>query len=94
VAVGPWGLAVSPDGRLVATANRESARTGVEGNTISVIDVEKAITGNFRSNNVSVIDVRKALAGEPAEMARIPFVTPSGAPSRPRGIAITPEPRP
>jgi DNA-binding beta-propeller fold protein YncE len=93
VAVGAWGLAVSPDGRLVATANRESARTGVEGNTISVIDVEKAIASNFRSNNVSVIDVRKALAGEPAEVARIPFVTPSGAPSRPRGIAITPDVR-
>jgi YVTN family beta-propeller protein len=45
VAVGPWGLAVSPDGSLVAVANRESARTGVEGNTISIIDVEKAATG-------------------------------------------------
>jgi len=42
VAVGPWGLAVSPDGALVATANRESARTGVEGNTVSFVDVEKA----------------------------------------------------
>jgi len=130
VGVGPWGLAVSPDGRLVATANRESARTGVEGNTISIIDVEKAIAGakdaelarvlvgtnnpttatrtfgvaftpdgqrvvatNFRSNNVSIVDVQKALAGEPAEVARIPFVTPSGAPSRPRGVVITPDGR-
>ena len=75
---------MSPDGRLVATANRESARTGVEGNTISVI----------RSNNVSVIDVRKALAGEPAEVARIPLVTPSGAGNEAYLLAILPEPRP
>src|SRR5262245_36909572 len=45
VAVGPWGLAVSPDGALVAVANRESARTGVEGNTVSILDAEKAAAG-------------------------------------------------
>jgi DNA-binding beta-propeller fold protein YncE len=45
VAVGPWGLAVSPDGALIAVANRESARTGVEGNTVSLLDVEKAAAG-------------------------------------------------
>ena len=45
VAVGPWGLAVSPDGGLVAVANRENARTGAEGNTISIIDVERAVVG-------------------------------------------------
>lgn len=43
VQAGPFGIATSPDGRLVAVANRESARTGVEGNTISLIDVERAI---------------------------------------------------
>ena len=42
VGLGPWGLAVSPDGALVALANRESARSGVEDNTVSIIDVEKA----------------------------------------------------
>jgi len=45
VATGPWGLAVSPDGGLVAVANREDARTGVEGNTVSLIDVDKAVAG-------------------------------------------------
>jgi YVTN family beta-propeller protein len=45
VAVGPWGLAVSPDGSLVAVANRENARTGGEGNTISILDAEKAASG-------------------------------------------------
>jgi DNA-binding beta-propeller fold protein YncE len=45
VAVGPWGLAVSPDGGLIAVANREDARTGVEGNAVSLIDVDKAVAG-------------------------------------------------
>lgn len=39
---GPWGLAVSPSGDLVAVSNRESAETGIEGNTISILDVEDA----------------------------------------------------
>ena len=45
VQTGPFGLAVSPDGQLAAVANRESARTGVEGNTISFIDVARAAAG-------------------------------------------------
>jgi len=131
VAIGPWGMAVSPDGSLVAAANRESARTGVEGNTVSILDVEKSaaaakdaevarvlvgtnnpavatrpfslaftpdgsklIVSNFRSNNVSIVDVKKALAGElGAETARIALTTPSGGPSRPRGIVVTPDGR-
>jgi DNA-binding beta-propeller fold protein YncE len=131
VAIGPWGMALSPDGSLVATANRESARTGIEGNSISILDVEKSAAGakdaevarvlvgsnnpsaqtrpfalaftpdgsrllvsNFRSNNLSIVDVKKAIAGElGAEIARIPLATPSGGPSRPRGIAITPDGR-
>ena len=129
--VGPWGMALSPDGTLVATANRESARTGIEGNSISILDVEKSAAGakdaelarvlvgsnnpsaqtrpfalaftpdgsrllvsNFRSNNLSIVDVKRAIAGElGAEIARIPLSTPSGGPSRPRGIAITPDGR-
>jgi YVTN family beta-propeller protein len=130
VAVGPWGIAVSSDGGLVATANRESARSGAEGNTISILDVERAIAGgadaevarvlvgtnnpatatrtfsvaftpdgrrivatNFRSNNVSIVDVTRALAGQPAEVARIPLVAPTGVLSRPRGVVVTPDGR-
>ena len=131
VAIGPWGMALSPDGGLVAVANRESARTGVEGNSVSFLDVEKSaaaakdaevarvlvgsnnpsaqtrpfslaftpdgsrlVVANFRSNNVSIVDVKKALAGElGAEVARIPLATPSGGPSRPRGVVITPDGR-
>jgi DNA-binding beta-propeller fold protein YncE len=49
VQTGPFGLAVSPDGRLAAVANRESARTGVEGNTISLIDIARAAAGDGRA---------------------------------------------
>mgnify|MGYP001206751437 CR=1 FL=1 len=39
--IGPWGIATSPNGRHVVAANRESQRVPVEGNTISIIDVEQ-----------------------------------------------------
>ena len=130
VQTGPFGIGTSPDGRHVVVANRESARADAEGNTISILDVEKALADpkkaevarvlvgtnnpatrtrpfaaaftpdgqrivvtNFRSNNVSIVDLKRALANEPAEIARINFETPSGAPSRPRGIAFTPDGR-
>jgi DNA-binding beta-propeller fold protein YncE len=77
VAVGPWGLAISPDGALVAAANRESARTGVEGNTVSILDVEKAAAG------AKDAEVARVLVGtnNPATATR-PFslaFTPDGA---------------
>jgi DNA-binding beta-propeller fold protein YncE len=127
VEAGPFGIAVSPDGRLLAVASRENARTGVEGRTVSFIDVEAAASGlgkaevarvpigsddgaptrpfavaftpdgtrvvatAFRSNTVSLIDVAKALAGRPSEAARLTLATPDGGPSRPRGVAVTPD---
>jgi DNA-binding beta-propeller fold protein YncE len=45
VEAGPFGLAVSPDGKLLAVANRESAQTGIEGRTVSFIDIERAAAG-------------------------------------------------
>ncbi len=41
---GGFGISTSPDGKLVALAAREDMATGKEGNTISIIDVEKALT--------------------------------------------------
>jgi DNA-binding beta-propeller fold protein YncE len=41
--VGGFGLGTSPDGRLVVVAARESMSKGTEGNTISIIDVAKAL---------------------------------------------------
>jgi DNA-binding beta-propeller fold protein YncE len=49
VQTGPFGVAVSPDGRYAAVANRESARTGIEGNTISLIDITRAAAGDRRA---------------------------------------------
>jgi DNA-binding beta-propeller fold protein YncE len=46
---GPFGVAISPDGALAAVANRESARTGIEGNTLSLIDVQRALDGDRRA---------------------------------------------
>ncbi len=40
---GGFGVATSPDGKLIAHASREDAQTGVEGNTVSLIDVKKAL---------------------------------------------------
>lgn len=128
VQAGGFGISTSPDGRLVAHASRENTQTDTHGNTISLIDVEKALTEpgkaevarvlvgtddkatptrpfvaaftpdgkrilstHFRSNNIDIIDVEKAVAGQPATIKRIELKTPGGEPSRPRGVAITPD---
>jgi DNA-binding beta-propeller fold protein YncE len=108
---------------------RQNNRTGVEGNTISIIDVDLARQGlpgaeaarvqvgtdgagaqarpfsvawtpdgkeilvaNTRVNNVSTIDVGLALAHRPgAEIARVAFTRPDGAPARPKIVAIATE---
>jgi len=43
---GPFGIAASPDGRWVVSANRESQKVAFEGNTISIIDVNRARVGD------------------------------------------------
>jgi DNA-binding beta-propeller fold protein YncE len=128
VQAGGFGISTSPDGKLVAHASRENAQTDTAGNTVSIIDVEKALSDpakaelarvlvgtddkgtptrpfvaaflpdgkrilstQFRSNNIDIIDVDKAIAGQPATIRRIALATPNGEPSRPRGIAITPD---
>jgi DNA-binding beta-propeller fold protein YncE len=40
--IGPWGIAASPDGRHIVVANRESQQRAFEGNTISILDVDRA----------------------------------------------------
>lgn len=128
VQAGGFGISTSPDGKLVAHASRENAQTDTPGNTVSIVDVEKALSDpgkaevarvlvgtddkatptrpfvaaflpdgkrilstQFRSNNIDIIDVAKALAGQPATIKRVELKTPGGEPSRPRGIAITPD---
>jgi DNA-binding beta-propeller fold protein YncE len=51
---GPFGLAVSPDGALAAVANRESMRSGREGNSVSLIDIASAVAAPQRPRIVTV----------------------------------------
>lgn len=45
VQAGPFGIAASPNGKFVAVTARQHNRTGIEGNTISIIDVDLARQG-------------------------------------------------
>ena len=42
---GPFGIAASPDGKLIAVTSRQNNIAGIEGNTISLIDVDRARQG-------------------------------------------------
>src|SRR5262247_2504178 len=46
VQAGPFGIKASPDGKLIAVTARERADVDLEGNTISIIDVELARMGS------------------------------------------------
>lgn len=85
---GPWGLAVSPGGGLVAVTNRESA----EGD-LSTVGVG-TVVGTEEGNTISIIDVEQAIAGAAAEVARVQVGTddPKKA-SRPFFLAFTPDGR-
>lgn len=73
---GPWGITATPDGRYVIAASRESQRAAFEGNTISIIDVDRARRG------VADAEAARVLVGtdNPEEPTRpfIPSVTPDG----------------
>lgn len=45
VQTGPFGIKASPDGKFIAVTARESAQVDFEGNTISIIDVDRARLG-------------------------------------------------
>ncbi len=74
--IGPWGIAVSPDGRTIVAANRESQKVAFEGNTISIIEVDRARAGRADA------EVARVLVGtsDPAVQTRpfIPSFTPDG----------------
>ena len=73
---------------------RRTTRRPTRSSIAFVPDGKLLLASNFRTNNISFIDVAKALAGENgAEFARLALATPSGAPSRPRGIVFTPDGR-
>lgn len=74
--IGPWGITTSPNGRWVVAANRESQRVAFEGNTISIIDVDRARLGDAGA------EVRRVRVGtsDPNVQTRpfIPSFTPDG----------------
>lgn len=55
VQAGGFGISTSPDGKLVAHASRESAQTDVAGNTVSIIDVEKALSDPAKAEVARVL---------------------------------------
>ena len=72
VQAGPFGVAVSPDGKLAAVASRESARTGVEGNTVSLIDIARAAAGD-KNAEISRIQVGTDRADEATRPFAVAF---------------------
>ncbi len=74
---GPWGITATPDGRYIIAASRESQQLALEGNTVSIIDVDRARAGS------SDAEVARVLVGtdDPQEETRpfIPSVTPDGS---------------
>jgi len=77
VQAGPFGIAASPNGKFVAVTARQNNRTGIEGNTISIIDVDLA---------------RQGLPGAEAARVQV-GVDDAGAQSRPFWVAWTPDGR-
>jgi DNA-binding beta-propeller fold protein YncE len=75
VQAGPFGIAASPDGKFVAATARQNNRTGVEGNTISIIDVDLA---------------RQGLPGAEAARVQV-GTDGAGAQARPFSVAWTPD---
>jgi DNA-binding beta-propeller fold protein YncE len=75
--VGPWGITATPDGRHIIVANGGSQRDGSAGNTLSVIDVDRA-----RAGAGSGAEVVRVLVGtdDRSEQTHplIPTVTPDG----------------
>lgn len=87
---GPWGLAVSPDGGLVAVTNRESP----EGD-LSTVGIGTVVGDNGEGNLISILDVKRAINGAPnAEVARVQVGTGNAAQaSRPFALTFTPNGR-
>src|SRR5438477_3214251 len=77
VQTGPFGIKASPNGKLIAVTARESGQVDFEGNTISIIDVDRARTG---------------AAGAELARVRVGTDDPNGQ-SRPFTVSWTPDGR-
>lgn len=82
--VGPWGIGATPNGRHVIVANGGSQRDGSAGNTIAMIDVDRAsrLRQGVGAQGTDNPDVARVLVGtdDPKEQTHplIPSVTPDG----------------
>jgi YVTN family beta-propeller protein len=74
---GPFGIKASPNGKFVAVTARESNRVDFEGNTISIIDIDRA---------------RQGLPGGEAARVQV-GTDDAGAGARPFTVAWTPDGR-
>jgi DNA-binding beta-propeller fold protein YncE len=76
IQVGPWGITATPDGRRIIVASGGSQKDGSAGNTVSILDVERASAG------AADAEVARILVGtdDPAEPTHplMPAVTPDG----------------
>ena len=77
VQTGPFGIKASPNGKFIAVTARESGQVDFEGNTISIIDVDRA---------------RQGLPGAEAARVRVGTDDPAGQ-TRPFTVAWTPDGR-
>ena len=82
--VGPWGITATPDKRHIIVANGGSQRDGSAGNTISVVDVDRAsrLRQGFGAQGAGRAEVARVLVGtdDASEQTHplIPTVTPDG----------------
>jgi DNA-binding beta-propeller fold protein YncE len=76
VEAGPFGIAASPDGALIAVASREDAKTGRHGSTVSLIDVRRA-KGDAAGAEVARVAAGIGLDAEPSRPFDVAF-TPDG----------------
>ena len=75
--VGPWGITATPDRRHIIVANGGSQRDGSAGNTISVIDVDRAAAGAGHA------EVARVLVGTDDPLGADPPIDPERHPRRP-----------
>src|SRR5262245_40420815 len=77
IQVGAWGITATPDGRHIIVASGGSQKDESAGNTISILDVDRASTG------ATGAEVARILVGtdDPAEPSHplMPSVTPDGS---------------
>ncbi len=80
--VGPWGIGATPDRRHIIVANGGSQRDGSAGNTVSIIDVDRASRLRGAQGPAADSEVARIRVGtdDPSEPSHplIPAFTPDG----------------